>query len=101
MKLSLLLPPAHRIAGRLAFALALQQHLTLFLLQALWTVELRVLARVLRVPRVAGDLPCGDDACARVVLCRVLASFLSVFSSWLFHLTPKPRPKLSNALGLR
>ena len=81
MKLSLLLPPAHRIAGRQVFAMALQQHLNLLLLQALWNVTQRVLVRVLRTPRVAGDLPCGDDACARVVLRRVLASFLLVFSS--------------------
>ena len=75
MKQSLLLPPAHRIAGRPTFALALQPHLTLLQLRALWTGVLRVLARVLRMLRVASDLPCG------VVLCRVLASFLLIFFS--------------------
>ena len=52
----------------------------LLLLQAPWIVALRVLQQVLRTPRVAGDLPCDDAACARVVLCRVLVSLLLVCS---------------------
>ena len=43
MRLSLLLPPTHRIAEQQMSALALHQHRPLLLLQALWTVALRVL----------------------------------------------------------
>ena len=81
MRLSLLVPPTQRLAGRLAFALAWQPHQPLLLLQALWTVALRVLQQVLRTPRVAGDLLCDDVACAHVVLCRVLVPLLFVCSS--------------------
>ena len=81
MRLSLLVPPTQRLAGRLAFALAWQPHQPLLLLQALWTVALRVFPRVPRLPRIVSDLLYDEAARANVVLGRALVLLLLVCSS--------------------